>query len=213
MKILAIESSTARGSLALTDDGKVIVEEGFYSERGHNTAIFGPLERILEGNREGIGRIVVGTGPGSYSGVRVGIAVANALGLTFKIPVVGIPSLLAPAALEAADYSVIGDARRRSWFLATVRGRSLSGEIQILEAGEFEARLAALFDAGEVLVTFDEEAPEFGGRAGILTDSPCATRLADRVGEMKRERLEALAGEPLQPVYLRAPFITTPKKK
>ena len=71
MEILAIESSTSRGSLALWRDGRLVAVEEFQSERAHNSVLFGPLEAVLR-QAEALDLIVCGTGPGSYSGVRVG---------------------------------------------------------------------------------------------------------------------------------------------
>ena len=114
--LFAIETATACGSVALWKEDTVVMEETFTAPRGHNTAIFEPLKRILEEGRSTIERVVVGTGPGSYGGVRVGIAVANTLGVALGISTAGIPSLLAVAGSEQTNYTVVGDARRGAFF-------------------------------------------------------------------------------------------------
>src|SRR5690349_3926881 len=75
MEILAIESSAPRGSLALWRDGRLVEVQEFQSERAHNSVLFAPLNAVLH-QSEALDLIVCGTGPGSYSGVRVGIAAA-----------------------------------------------------------------------------------------------------------------------------------------
>ena len=72
MITLAIETSTTRGSIALTRDGEVLLEQSFASERSHNSQIFAPLGEALELAIPEL--IAVGTGPGSYTGARIGIA-------------------------------------------------------------------------------------------------------------------------------------------
>ena len=87
--ILAIETSTTGASLALVgrQGGDVLWQASFESDRLHNAKIFDPVAEALDISRGKLGRIVVGLGPGSYSGIRVGIAVANGLGLALDVPV------------------------------------------------------------------------------------------------------------------------------
>jgi tRNA threonylcarbamoyladenosine biosynthesis protein TsaB len=210
MRWLAIETSTARGTVALIEDGAVCREEVFVAERGHNAAIFAPLERMLEGAAAGLDGIVVGTGPGSYGGVRVGIAVATGLSLAKGAVVVGVPSLLGAAWAEADDYVVVGDARRGSFFVAEVAGRRLVGEPALVEGAAFVDRVEALTGAGRVVLTFDERV--LPGKDGqIVAAHPSAGVLGTVTAEMSEaERLE-MAEAALQPIYLRAPYITKPK--
>ncbi len=214
MRVLAIETSTARGSLALVEGDTVLASEEFRSHRAHNAMLFEPLERVLElpGARDPE-IIVVGTGPGSYSGVRVGIAVANALGLALDAPVLGIPSLLAPSAADdAADYTVVGDARRHSFFRIEVRGNRVSREAELMEAERFTASVSELLRRGETVITFDEviPAPLAEMAAEIRRDVPGARNLASLAQAMGEKERAAGRACPLEPIYLRAPFITRP---
>src|SRR5690349_8112170 len=112
---LALETSTARGSLALWDAHaqSLIAEETFQADRSHNAALFAPLGRLMEGLPAGtrIEWILAGTGPGSYSGIRVGLAVANALSLALHAPVFGWASIAGLPEAEG-EFWVTGDARR-----------------------------------------------------------------------------------------------------
>ncbi|MEZ5430663.1 MAG: tRNA (adenosine(37)-N6)-threonylcarbamoyltransferase complex dimerization subunit type 1 TsaB [Verrucomicrobiales bacterium] len=91
--ILALETSTGMGSVALYDpaESRMVWEQGFRSERSHNALIFDPLREALRECGGCLGRVVVGTGPGSYSGIRVAIAVAGGLGVALGVPVAGDP--------------------------------------------------------------------------------------------------------------------------
>ncbi|MEM7145442.1 MAG: tRNA (adenosine(37)-N6)-threonylcarbamoyltransferase complex dimerization subunit type 1 TsaB [Verrucomicrobiota bacterium] len=210
MKWLTIETSTERGSVALVEGDEVLGEEVFVSERGHNAAIFEPLGRLLEGADGELGGIVVGTGPGSYGGVRVGIAVATGLSLAKAVPIFGVPSLLGADEVEGDDYVVVGDARRGSFFVAEVKGRRTAGEAELLEAAAFVERVRGLSGEGWEVVTFDgRELPVDGDvvskrfpSAGVLG------RVTAAMGGVEREKL---AEEALQPIYLRAPYITEAK--
>ena len=69
--VLSIDTSTQLGQIALLSDSNLVYEEAFTSERSHNSQIFYPLEKALN-LCDGKGSlIVVGTGPGSYTGVRI----------------------------------------------------------------------------------------------------------------------------------------------
>ncbi len=120
--ILAIETATARGGVAVVRDGGVVFERHFVSERSHNSQLFAPLSEALRLYSSDLRCIVVGIGPGSYTGARIGIAAAQGLGLSRDVPVIGLLSVLAPeAAEEPPEFVVCGDARRGKFFTARVR--------------------------------------------------------------------------------------------
>ena len=205
--ILAIETSTREASLAVWDrDGKCAVHAaGFVTERAHNAVIFGPVEEILSAYRDKLEGIVVGLGPGSYGGVRVGIAVANGLGIALGIPVAGCSSLEAWNVTEDS-YVVIGDARRGSFFLAEVNNRQLSGEPQLHPVDEMAHISTAYRTRGVRLFTPDSRVS--GALPDVMISFPHASRIAERLGDSK---FGAAGGEMLEPHYLRAPYITMPK--
>jgi tRNA threonylcarbamoyladenosine biosynthesis protein TsaB len=210
MRWLAIETSTARGSVALGDDETLLGEEIFVAKRGHNAAIFEPLKRLMGKAEAGLDGIVVGTGPGSYGGVRVGIAVATGLSLAQKVPVIGVPSLLGPSLVPGEEYVVVGDARRGSFFVAEVGEPRPLAEPELLGEEDFVRRVDALGSEGRVVVTFDER-PLPEGAGEILSDHPSAAALGRATARMSEGARGEFAGADLQPIYLRAPYITEPK--
>src|SRR2546421_1759369 len=116
MKMLALEMSTAQGSIAFRDDGAPLFDCNFAADRKHSGAFFENVQRSLE--RFGRPRqIVVGLGPGSYAGVRIAIATALGLRSATGARLIGIPSIAA-LDVEPRKYGVIGDARRKSFFFA-----------------------------------------------------------------------------------------------
>lgn len=208
--ILAIETSTTHASLALaTRGGAAIIEHrDFVTDRAHNTAIFASLESLLEGRRDKISAIAVGTGPGNYSGIRVGIAVANGLNLVLGSAIAGGSSLEAWEC-DSNSYVVVGDARRRSFFIAEVVDRALVSEPELVASDDVEEALRAFRDRGLAILTPD--ASVVSAVAGARLSFPHARQLATVAAGWAAGRWSESA--PLEPNYLRAPYITTPKKK
>lgn len=205
--VLAIDTSTGRGEVAVWRDGAVVFVAGFESERSHNAQMFGPLREALAAAGDDLGLIAVGTGPGSYTGVRIGIAAAQGLGWSRGVPVVGICSLLAPTVegRAAEDFVACGDARRGQFYVARVKGGALQGEIESLSQEAFQTRRAEW--AGLRWFTFDNKPP--AGIEEIERVRPSATRLAELAMELTDAAIAEVKARPLEPVYLSAPFVTT----
>ncbi len=208
--ILAIETSTTHASLALAENGSGEILEfcDFVTDRAHNTAIFASLESLLEDRRDAISEIAVGIGPGSYSGIRVGIAVANGLNLVLGSAIAGGSSLEAWEC-DSDSYVVVGDARRRSFFVAEVVDRTLVSEPGLVASDDVETSLKRFRDRGLDILTPDASVASVID--GAQLSYPHARELATEAAKWAPERWSDSA--PLEPHYLRAPYITTPKKK
>lgn len=120
-RTLAIDTAAPRLQLALAlDDGQVdvLVED---IAKGHAEILFDRIETLLARNHvtyADLDRIAVTTGPGSFTGLRIGLSAARGLGLARKIPVLGIPSLLAVSLAAAhGPVAVLVDARRDEAYL------------------------------------------------------------------------------------------------
>jgi tRNA threonylcarbamoyl adenosine modification protein YeaZ len=103
MRILAIDTALGALSVAILDTATAepLVVERVLMERGHAEALVPLIERVAaqtEGGLDAIDRVAVAVGPGSFTGIRVGIAAARAIGLALAIPVVGVSTLAALAA-------------------------------------------------------------------------------------------------------------------
>ena len=98
---LVLETSTPHASLGLADGAGGFSETGFQSDRNHNALLFGPLAELLaEKDPAEIGLVLVGSGPGSYSGTRVGIAAAQGVAMVSGCRTVAVPSILAVPSVE-----------------------------------------------------------------------------------------------------------------
>jgi tRNA threonylcarbamoyladenosine biosynthesis protein TsaB len=138
LKVLAIETSTHQGSIAIRQEGKLLLIERFVHPRGGGGVLCRTLERIIK--REGrVHRIAVGIGPGTYNGIRAAISLATGLKIAWRIPLCGIPSILGIESLTER-YAVVGDARGGSFFFGAVSGRHLEN-LQLLSHTEFQRKL------------------------------------------------------------------------
>src|SRR5260370_33506149 len=123
MKILALELCSARGSVALFNDGNVV----FFREWQNDRKNSGPFFEYLTEVQKPFGKpdtIVVGLGPGSYAGTRIAVSAAIGLQAASHARLIGFASICA-LQCDAAEYCVIGDARRTSFCLAHVRDNNL----------------------------------------------------------------------------------------
>jgi tRNA threonylcarbamoyladenosine biosynthesis protein TsaB len=103
MRILAIDTSCGAASVAVVDGGvaEPLAVVSRSMARGHADALAPMVEeamRGIDGGFASLGRIAVATGPGSFTGIRVGLAMARAMGVALAIPVVGVSTLAAFAA-------------------------------------------------------------------------------------------------------------------
>lgn len=201
MKILALELSSARGSIALLDGDKIQFDREWPNDRTNS----GPFFECLSEVRKKFGKadtIMVGLGPGSYAGTRIAISAAIGLQIASRVRLIGFPSVCAIECARA-EYCVVGDARRNSFFYARVCDRNLTNGPSLMSEAELQAKLAKLDKKMPIFTT--EKLPRFE-QAELRY--PAAKILAQVAADAKRKFAEA----PLEPMYLREPHITIPKK-
>jgi tRNA A37 threonylcarbamoyladenosine modification protein TsaB len=215
MKTLALELSTAHGSLAWLNDDVDLVRE-WPNDRKDS----GPFFENLADVRKQFGlpdKIIVGLGPGSYAGVRIAISAAIGLscaGGTGSVPsqnlgrhggrpsieLVGYPSI---CAIESDEYCVIGDARRQSFFFARIRANELVEGPDLHSEIELRDKIDKL--GTDMSIFASEKLPQF---ERAIVRYPSALVLARLAGDSKRN----FSLPPLEPIYLREPHITVPKR-
>lgn len=118
MRVLAIETATAACSVALIEHGVVIGAEHEIVGRGHAERLLPMIAALQGGGRADAIRVDVG--PGSFTGIRVGVAAARALGFAWSIPVSGFASLALIAAMDGlqVDTSVAIEGGHGELFVA-----------------------------------------------------------------------------------------------
>src|SRR3954470_16285703 len=132
MLILAIDTAldACAAGILDTDLGKLVAQESQIMKRGHAEALMPLIARVMANSGIPFGaidRIAVTTGPGSFTGLRVGISAARGIGLAAERPVVGVTTLAAyaaPVVNQAGEHPVISaiDARHDHVYLQVVAG-------------------------------------------------------------------------------------------
>ena len=209
--VLAIETCTPLGRVAVWQNGGIVFSAEFQSQRSHNSQLFGPLGEALDACGAALDLIVAGTGPGSYTGVRIGIAAAQGLAWSRKVPIIGLPSVVVPDAEGLpTEFTVCGDARRGQFYAAAIRQGTLS-ETPIPLMSSADLALRRDQSPGETWFTFDDKIP--AGLANVVLVKPSAERLAVMAASLTDEARAVCKARMLEPVYLSEPFITQAKKK
>jgi tRNA threonylcarbamoyl adenosine modification protein YeaZ len=205
MKILALEFSSPRRSVAIVREG-----ESHEALSGSNEP-FTMIDEALRDaklEREQIDCIVVGLGPGSYTGIRSAISIAQGWQLARPIKLLGISSVKGIATQAQADgatgrVNVIVDAQREEFYIAgyelTNEGTREIEPLRIVARAEVQRRS----DAGEVLI-----GPEV---SRWFPSSKTVFPRAAILGKMALTRTDFIPGEKLEPIYLReTKFVKAP---
>lgn len=210
---LILETSTPEASLCLIRPDGTVEERVFRSDRNHNAALFGPLQELLAGVGQ-IGLVLVGSGPGSYSGTRVGIAAAQGIAIAMGCPAVAVPSVLAvePVA-QGKPCLAVGDARRGSYWSARIDGTVM--QAPCLENPEAWQKTIATA-ASDNLVLFSFEDPShwpLPADPGIQVLFPSARHLWAAWNAADAQTSANWHAQTPQPIYLKPPHITKAKPR
>lgn len=212
MIVLALDTALEACSVAVTAGGVALAVRSEPMTRGHQERLAPLVAEAMVEARLGfsaLDRIVVTVGPGSFTGLRVGLAFAKAMGLAMNIPCLGIGTLEALAASAPRDAPLVVaalDARRGQIYLQGFRHGVALAPPDVLPIETARARLTAWgVDAATVRVgsgssllmnTAEGVAP--GSVAAI--DPLCLARLGASLSAAER---------PPQPLYLRSPDART----
>lgn len=112
--ILIIETSTERGVIGIAQDGKVIYQKELPFGYQNSTYLMPLLEEALNNIKlspNSLKAVAVGIGPGSYTGIRVGVAAAKGFAFSLKLPLIGISSLFGFIPLEEGAFAAVIDAK------------------------------------------------------------------------------------------------------
>ncbi len=227
MIALALDTSGDVASVALVrhedDRREVIGSEVLGSGMRHGVDLFPALARLLKDAAvapRDVGLVAVGTGPGSYTGLRVGITAARAFAYAAGAELLGVPSCDAWAAATSIDagpssdtspsiakrpLAVVLDARIRAVYLATyeaVHGAwTRRGGPELLEPAAAAARVPA--DAVLVGDGVAAYADAFAGRAASASPTRADASHVARIALSRLARGEHDAIETVVPLYLR----------
>jgi tRNA threonylcarbamoyladenosine biosynthesis protein TsaB len=206
MIVLGIETSTARSSVAVLSDGAVAATEHRVDARGHGAFIGPAVRRCLDavGGAVALDAVAVGTGPGLYTGLRVGMATAAALASARGLPIVGVGGLdvLAHQAREDAEESdgcivTTLDARRGQVFWQVFgAGRSATDGPLVGSRAQLDEAVAALAAHGPVRIV-----GEIATETVLRPDAVALVHLA-----LAQLKAVTVSGEPAGRAQLAATF-------
>ncbi|MBI3802294.1 MAG: tRNA (adenosine(37)-N6)-threonylcarbamoyltransferase complex dimerization subunit type 1 TsaB [Nitrospirae bacterium] len=221
MKVLAIETATLAGGVALMEEGGLIAEYRLHVEIRHSERLLTAIDRLLVDSGttlSDLDAIAISIGPGSFTGLRVGLSTAKGLAMGSGKPLVAVPTLEAMAALFPYSSALIVpmlDARRNEvyWGLFDTQG-GVPVRIHSETASSPETALATIGPLDRPILAVGEGAERY--RALLSTHPPekvlsppktlhfpSAASVAE-LGLAKLRRGEILSAEEVAPVYLRA---------
>ncbi len=126
MKVLGIDTSTFVSSIALLEAGEVVGDFNLNQEKTHSESLAPMIQELLDGlgyRLEDIDLFAIGTGPGSFTGLRIGMTFAKTFGQVLDKPVVGLSTLKAIGYAHTGDGHVLAlsDARGGRYYYALYR--------------------------------------------------------------------------------------------
>jgi len=131
VRVLALDTSTLHTSCALLEDDRVVRERSF-----EPPAKAGDVLPAALGDLDGIDAVAVGLGPGSFTGLRVGLAAAKAIAYARKLPIAGASSLQAIAAGERGLVYAATEARKGELFVQAFRDGVPQAPAQVVLAAD-----------------------------------------------------------------------------
>ncbi len=222
--LLAIDTATRFASVALYDDSGVVAESSWRSANNHSVEMMPAIAEMMA--RQGVSpedleAVAIAKGPGSFTGLRIGMGIAKGLCLALDIPIIGVPTL------DIITYAVGDPGGRVLAVLEAGRGRICVGSYHfeegmpvaegdvdlwrasqwhvnatepVLVAGDVNAELAE-----RLLQQPDAENISITSLAGSVRRAGYLAELAwDRLAEDNVDDLDSLA-----PIYLRSPLPAT----
>ncbi len=220
MRIVAIESATASSSIALVEDGGVVASARQVDRRGHVGFLVPALDFCFSQARwtpAEIDAVAVDVGPGLFSGIRAGLATAQALAGATGVPLIPVTSLDA-LALGAAT------GRRHIWAVVDVRrGEVAVGPYRPVPGGVLRDGSTNLYTALGLRALLESEAVEslvvgewqvmppetLRGLSGVKTGRPrypAAAAVAD-IARLRLEKGEVPHPDEVRPRYMREPDV------
>ncbi|KOV65435.1 peptidase M22 [Streptomyces sp. AS58] len=207
--MLALDTATPAVTVALHDGSDVIASSSQVDARRHGELLLPAVDRVLDDaglTLDAVTGVVVGIGPGPYTGLRVGLMTADTFGLVLGVPVHGVCTLdgLAYAADMEGPFVVATDARRKEVYWARYAdSRTRLTEPAVDKPAEIAEQVAGL--------------PAVGAGALLYPDTFPHAHEPEHVSAAALARLAAgklRAGEELpapRPLYLRRPDAQVPK--
>jgi tRNA threonylcarbamoyladenosine biosynthesis protein TsaB len=230
MLILGIDTATTAASAALVEESRIVREatggaggNGAGAARGNHAAILLPLidDLLREANiaLSDVGAFAVALGPGSFTGLRIGLATVKGLVYGSNAPVIGVPTLHAVAARVDDHEGFVCpflDARKKEVYAALFRREGsrlervsddvVAAPVAVLDAARRRIGSARCLFIGDAIVTYEAIVKQALGAQALSTlgaGYPSTAAAVARIAEEKLRRGDYDAVGPLTPLYLR----------
>jgi tRNA threonylcarbamoyladenosine biosynthesis protein TsaB len=210
MRVLAVETSTLSGGAALLDGERVVGEYTLDVRVTHSERLMAAIDQLLSDagwTARDLDGIAVTVGPGSFTGLRVGLSTVKGLALALAIPVAAVPTLDAMAAMlpyAALPVCPVLDARKREVYASLYRWDGLGMRRQWDYLALSPDELARRLDEPVIVVGDGAEAiaSAFARRVEPPRRGP-APAVVGALGRARLARAETVAVADLVPIYLR----------
>ncbi|MFF7071334.1 tRNA (adenosine(37)-N6)-threonylcarbamoyltransferase complex dimerization subunit type 1 TsaB [Streptomyces pseudovenezuelae] len=209
MLLLALDTATPAVTVALHDGRDVVASFRQVDARRHGELLLPAVDRVLSDagvKLDAVTGIVVGIGPGPYTGLRVGLMTADTFGLALGIPVHGVCTLdgLAHEADVEGPFVVATDARRKEVYWATYSDpRTRVSEPAVDRPADIAEQVEGLPAVGAGALLYPDTFPDAREPEHVSAASLAA---------LAAERIEAGQDLPApRPLYLRRPDAQVPK--
>ena len=229
MRVLSLDTTTRAGSLALVEDGRVVDEQAGDDRRAHAERLPGELLALLAAHGWTLASIdlfAVASGPGSFTGLRIGIATMQGLASVGRRPVLGVSALHAlGVAGSARANELVGawiDARRREVFsalyrvtaappfdparLVEIEGAMVDDPVATLRRWRAQTGAMHVTVIGDGAPIYAAAIEEHGdGRYQAMGDAPALAGTIGRMAAVRASTSSSTTAAGVQPLYVRRP--------
>lgn len=218
MSMLALDTSTLVSSVALAESGRLLAEITLQTRKTHSEHLLPHIADLLEKasqKRSDLTAIAVSIGPGSFTGLRIGLATAKALAYALKLPLVGVPTLAALAFgcyAPGVTLAPMLDAQKGNVYYSLYQWRPDGlAELTAPAVAAADSLFARLEKLATPVVLLGEAAVMFAGQAEaysrlFLPPAHCVIPRAGSVAMLGLDRLNQGQQddiEMLEPLYIR----------
>lgn len=219
MTILAMDTATMVSSVAVAAEERVLAELTAETRFTHSETLVANIEKVLrlaDVNREELSAVAVSLGPGSFTGLRIGLAAAKAIAYALSIPLVGVPTLEVLAAAFPSPGAVVApliDAQKGNGYFALYRftetGLVCEKDVCVASPEEIadaianeESPVTLAGDFARKLMQKGVELPKNASLAPITHRMPRAALVAVRA-IARLQNGEGKSPMELEPIYVR----------